>query len=377
MKSVGLITEYNPLHNGHLYHLQHAKELTGADIVIVLMSGNWVQRGLPAIVDKWQRAQAALSAGADLVFELPFYYAVQSGDIFADGAVKLLADLQVDTIVCGAEHSDTDFITLARQAPDDQGQAQFDAKNQTYASNFAAALAKKSGFYLEDANDILAFSYARAIVNQGLEDRLALKTIARIGASYHDETANTERIASATAIRNILSQGGDASAYTPMKNLVFKEYETELFQLLRYRLSTDGYGQLRGIYQVSEGMEYLFKQAMEQNPKDFQSFLSMIKSKRYTFARLHRVLAYILMNIKVDQMNLAMNHPYHRLLAFNDAGRSYLHENKPNFAFPTISHVDQKRAVKELNIDYKADLVYQQIMAVPQGQDVARTPIQK
>lgn len=377
MKSVGLITEYNPLHNGHLYHLQQAKAVTGADIVIVLMSGNWVQRGLPAIVDKWQRAQAALDAGVDLVFELPFYYAVQPGDIFAKGAVKLLADLQVDTIICGSEHADVDFMALARQAPDDEGQAAFDTKNQSYASNFAAALAEKSGFYLENANDILAFSYARAILDLGLEGQLTLKTIQRIDSNYHDQEIPEGRIASATAIRKALSQGQDISGLTPMHDLRFTEYEANLFQLLKYRLSTDSYGQLRSIYQVNEGMEFLFKQAIERNPKDFPAFLAMIKSKRYTFARLHRVLAYILMNIKVDQMNLAMENPFHRLLAFNHAGRSYLHEHKSQFVFPTISHLDQKRANKDLSIDYKAGLVYEQVMGLSRGQDVKRTPIQK
>ncbi|WP_180367714.1 nucleotidyltransferase family protein, partial [Oenococcus oeni] len=100
MEATGLITEYNPFHNGHLYHLKKAQELTKADVTIVLMSGNWVQRGLPAITDKWKRAQAAIDAGADLVFELPFYYAVQAGEIFAQGAVRLLSDLQVSSIIC-------------------------------------------------------------------------------------------------------------------------------------------------------------------------------------------------------------------------------------------------------------------------------------
>lgn len=102
----------------------------------------------------------------------------------------------------------------------------------------------------------------------------------------------------------------------------------------------------------------------------------MIKSKRYTFARLHRVLVYILLNIKVDQMNLAMQNPYHRLLAFTQAGRAYLHEKKKQFQLPIISHVDQKIANKSLNIDYKAGLVYDQIMGIKDAQDIKRTPIQ-
>lgn len=152
------------------------------------MSGNWVQRGLPAITDKWKRAQAAIDAGADLVFELPFYYAVQAGEIFAQGAVRLLSDLQVSSIICGSEHADIDFINLAAHEPDISGNSNFDKKNRTFASNYAAALEEKTGFYLENANDILAFSYAKAILNQNLTEKIKLRTISRVSADYHDRS---------------------------------------------------------------------------------------------------------------------------------------------------------------------------------------------
>ncbi|KGH70372.1 hypothetical protein X466_04240 [Oenococcus oeni S25] len=376
MEATGLITEYNPFHNGHLYHLKKAQELTKADVTIVLMSGNWVQRGLPAITDKWKRAQAAIDAGADLVFELPFYYAVQAGEIFAQGAVRLLSDLQVSSIICGSEHADIDFINLAAHEPDISGNSNFDKKNRTFASNYAAALEEKTGFYLENANDILAFSYAKAILNQNLTEKIKLRTISRVSADYHDQFLNDGEIASATAIRKALSEGQNVDSYTPMSDLQYTDYEARLFQLLKYRLSTDGLGQIRSIYQVNEGMEYLIKQAIEKNPSDFGELLALIKSKRYTFARLHRVLVYILLNIKVDQMNLAMQNPYHRLLGFTEKGRQYLHEKKGRFNFPTISHVDQKTANKSLAIDYKAGLVYNQIMDYKSMQDIKRTPIQ-
>ena len=116
MEAVGLITEYNPFHNGHAYHVAQAKALTGADVVVAVMSGNYVQRGVPATFDKWQRAELALRGGVDLVFELPFAFAVQPAHIFARGAVQLLADAGVKTIVFGAEHGDLDFLALAQQA---------------------------------------------------------------------------------------------------------------------------------------------------------------------------------------------------------------------------------------------------------------------
>lgn len=109
MKAVGLVTEYNPFHNGHIYHIEAAKAATGADVVVAVMSGNFVQRGEPALMDKWHRAQLALSHGVDLVIELPTFFAVQPSHLFADGAIQLLTALNVKQVVFGSEHADVDF----------------------------------------------------------------------------------------------------------------------------------------------------------------------------------------------------------------------------------------------------------------------------
>lgn len=377
MNATGLITEYNPFHNGHLYHLNQAKSIDSDAVIIVLMSGNWVQRGTPAIVDKWQRADIALRSGADLVFELPFYFAVQPGDIFAQGAIRLLNDLSINRLVFGSEHPNTDFIELAEQSVLLDGDESFTNKNATYASNFANALQKETGFKLDQANDILAFSYAKAIYQQKLMDKIEIKPIKRISSDYHQSYIDTDsKISSATAIRRALSEGKDVSNLTPMHDLEYTDYEKKYFDLLKYRLVTDNIGQIRSVYQVNEGIEFLLKNAISNDPQNFGDFIAEIKSKRYTFARLRRVLSYVLLNIKVDQMRDAMAHPYHRLLAFNAKGRQYLHDNKKNFAFPVISHLDYKKATKDLLIDYKAGLVYSEIMGLDKAQDLQHKPIQ-
>ena len=135
LKAVGLVVEYNPFHNGHLYHLQKAKEVIGADVVVAVMSGNFTQRGEPTILDKWQRARAALNNGVDLVIELPLVSAVEPADRFAAGALQLLADMQVESVVFGAEHPHWDFhhmVDLEKSFQADQFK-QFD---QTYATQF-------------------------------------------------------------------------------------------------------------------------------------------------------------------------------------------------------------------------------------------------
>lgn len=376
MKVVGLITEYNPFHNGHIYHIQEAKRITNADIVVVIMSGNFVQRGEPAIVDKWQRAQTALANGVDLIFELPFFYAVQPSHIFADGAIKLLADLQIDSLVFGSEHPDTDFIELAKQAPKIAGEKNF-KHNQTFASQYSQQLFEITGFKLEEPNDILAFGYASAVVANNLEKQIKLYPINRSGADYHDQEATDQNIASATAIRKMVSENLDYQKFTPMNNLSAMDYKTNYFKLLSYRLSMDTAGQLRQIYQMNEGLENNLKSVIEKNKADsLNSFIEDVKSKHLTYARLQRTLTYTLINIKVDQMQEALQEPYLRLLGYNQTGQGYLNAIKKQIKYPLITHVDLPIAKKQIRIDYRAGILFNQIFNLNQAQDIARIPIE-
>lgn len=205
MKAVGIIAEYNPFHNGHAYHLAEAKRVTGADVAVVVMSGNFVQRGEPAILDKWERTKLALHNGADLMVELPVFDAVQPGHLFAKGAIAILAALGVKDLVFGSEHPDIDFMDLAKQAQGIEAEGS-GAKNQTYAAAYAADLEEKTGFKLEDPNDILGFSYAKAVVESEVE--MNLHPIGRIQAGYHDkEFDEGAEIASASSIRLALHKG--------------------------------------------------------------------------------------------------------------------------------------------------------------------------
>ena len=152
MQAVGLITEYNPLHNGHRYHLRQAQQLTNADCVIVVMSGDWLQRGEPAILDKWTRAKLALENGADLVIELPVFFATQPAHLFARGGIELLSALDCTSVVFGAEHPELDFQRLATAIAARQGS--FTHYNATFATQFNAALQAATGVTLTAANDI-------------------------------------------------------------------------------------------------------------------------------------------------------------------------------------------------------------------------------
>lgn len=386
MKVVGLVTEYNPFHNGHRYHIQQAKAVTGADVVVAVMSGNFVQRGEPALFDKWTRTQAALANGVDLVIELPTFYAVQPSHIFAEGAVRLLAAMGIKDMVFGSEHAEVDFLKLAEQAPSVESGHAFQEKNQTFAQAYATQLAEETGFVLEDPNDILAFGYAKAVLKLGVE--MTLHPIQRVAAGYHDQGfADDQTIASASSIRLALHKGkfekvqsvvpaATLAALTTAPNTI--AFETPFWQLLKYRLTTDTIGQLGQVYQMAEGLEHRLAAVTlgEPGPKNYQNFIKTVKSKRYTFARIQRTLLYTLLNVKVDQMQAAMQDPYLRILGFTDAGQTFLSQIKKTVTLPLISKVDQNLAKANLRLDYKAGKLWQMLASDGgQQQDVTRQPI--
>ncbi|CAK8054648.1 nucleotidyltransferase [Eupransor demetentiae] len=387
MTTVGIVAEYNPFHNGHAYQIKQAKEMTGADTVVVVMSGNFVQRGEPALLDKWTRAKLAVEGGADLVVELPVFYAVQPSHLFAQGAVRLLGAMGVENLVFGSEHPDVDFLKLADEAPALEGQQGFADKKQTFAANYADQLEEATGFKLEDPNDILAFGYAKAVRELKLD--MKLWPMARLEAGYHDQTFEEgQTIASASSIRLALHKGKfekiDKVVPEETKKALAEEnttinFEEKFFPLIQYRALTDTVGQLGQVYQMAEGLEYRVAAVASQanGPQNYQSFVRAIKSKRYTFARMQRTLLYTLLNIKVDQMQAAMQDPYLRILAFDQKGQTFLNEIKKTVELPLISRVDMSLAKANLRLDYKAGEVWK-LLAREGGpaQDVGRRPIQ-
>lgn len=374
MKAVGLVAEYNPFHNGHRYHLHQAQKLTGADVVVAVMSGNFVQRGVPAIVDKWHRAHEALANGVDLVIELPVFYAVQPAHFFAAGALRLLAGLGVQDVVFGAEHPDWDFREMV-QAERQFRSANFHHYNATFATQFNQELVKRTGHQLVDPNDILAFAYQKAVIDQQLS--MHLWPIKRRGSNYHDQQV-AGQLASATAIRQAVGDGRIPSEALPPTSTADLAMITsvpswqQLYPLLRNQLIQAPVKQLATAYEVAEGLEYRMKDAAERH-LDFTSFQRAVKSKRYTYARLLRAEFYLLMQATVDQVERQMKQPYYHVLGFTAAGQKYLHQVKKHLPYPLIVKVDQRLKDGLLNLDYRAGKIYQNFTS--DEQDLKRPPV--
>lgn len=340
MQAVGMIAEFNPLHNGHVHALAEARRLSGADVVVVALAGNYTQRGEPAIVDKWARSQAALASGADLVIELPVTDAVQAAPQFATGGVTLLAALGVDTLAFGTEAPGVDYAQAARElAAAPPAEDHFHDFTQTYATQLNAYYRTTVGVDLSAPNLLLGMSYAQA--NLALGEPMRLLPLARVGAGHDDHQVQAQ-FASGSHIRQALKAGDSVAALVPSATqaaLATPHYSWQAFYpLLRYRLLTADLDALRQIDTMTEGLEFRLTQQIAAST-DFTTFMHAIKSKRYTYARLRRLCLSVLLNLTQAAVQAAHRKRYLQVLGFTTAGRAYLHDVKKQVALPLITRV--------------------------------------
>ncbi|WP_461226435.1 nucleotidyltransferase [Lacticaseibacillus suihuaensis] len=377
MKAVGMIAEFNPLHNGHLHALAAARRLSQADAVVVVMAGNFVQRGAPAIVDKWQRTRAALAGGADLVVELPVFDAVQAASEFAAGGVALLTALGVETLAFGTEAPDLDYAALAAQlAAAPPAPTHFDDYTQTYATQLNRYFEGVTGVTTTQPNLMLGLSYAQAVHQQGAA--MSLLPFARVGAE-HDAAAPCGTTASGSAIRQAVAAGAAVNTLVPPATqaaLATAPHLTwdALFPLLRYRLQTADLAELRRVTSMAEGLEYRFTQQIDA-ATDFADFMARVKSKRYTYARLRRLALCTLLNLTEDQVQAGRARRYLHVLGFTPVGQAFLHEVKKQVALPLVTRVSAAMLAPDglMAAQHRADRLIETL--THQTQNYGRIPL--
>lgn len=382
MKAVGLIVEYNPFHNGHVYHIQQAKEKSQAEVVIAVMSGNFVQRGAPAIFDKWTRSEMALKNGVDLVIELPFATAVSSADYFAKGAVSILDKLFCQSICFGTDDNSMDYEEFGKLASEHQ---EFIAERLAQLPNNLNYPAKMTLIWQEllkqthafnTPNHLLAISYAKA--NAKLSNPMQLIAIPRKAVDFH-QLESVGAFASATAIRKQLINKEylkitpvvPANTLEALKNAPRVD-EAAMFRLLKYRVLSSSITELRNIHQMKEGLEYKIKKIIKDT-HSLEEFLAKLKSKRYTHAYLSRLVIYLVLNVTDNEIDYARLHQSIHILGFSKKGQSYLSKYKKQFQLPVISTVG--RDVVDLELDLKADAIYQILNAKVPEQNFGRFPM--
>lgn len=362
MNVCGIIAEYNPFHSGHQFHLDNAVKQTNADYTIVVMSGEFVQRGTPAIMDKYARAEAALCCGADLVLQLPTYYAAGSAEFFSSGAVSLLDKLGVVTHLCfGSECGDTGLLSKLANIYVHEPQEFQDSLRVKLKSGLSFPVARAAALLevypefsaslsvLSSPNNILGIEYIKALLKRG--SSIEPLTITRSGAGYHDRELDSS-FSSATAIRHAIENGiSPEHLQTQIPTEVTTVYDRyfadskpvfldDFSGLLYYKLLLEQNAGYASYMDVSEDLSDRIRKNLYQFTS-FSDFCNLLKTKEITYSRICRCLLHILLNIKKDTLYKYVHEldyvPYARILGFRKSATPLLGEISRKASIPLIS----------------------------------------
>lgn len=347
-KVLGIIAEYNPFHNGHLYHIEQSKKTTGSNYTIAVISGNFTQRGSTSLVNKWEKAKCAIESGVDLVLELPVLYATSSAENFAEGAIKILSSLKVvDYISFGAETDDIDILNELAEILYSEPKRYKDSLYLELKKGLSFPKARENAVMkylnnnkkylnvLSSPNNILGIEYLKAL--KKYKNNIKPIAIPRYEAG-HNNLSYTGNIASSTAIRNIIKNGAfdiakkllPISTYTNLiNNIELGHIVTDISvfeKQIIYKLRNMPIDKISQLPDVSEGLEFAIKNTAN-SCNTIVEFLNIIKSKRYTSSRIQRILLYSLLGITKKDIVLSKKaQPYIRVLGFNKKGKYLISE---------------------------------------------------
>lgn len=383
MNVTAIISEYNPLHKGHLYHIETARKETNADFIIAIMSGDFVQRGTPAILDKYTRAEAALKSGVDLVLELPVIYASASAEYFAFGAVALANRLGiVDHLSFGSEYGQADkFMETAKLLLTEPEEIKLPLKEAlkcglSYPA--ARAYALKAAYpelsdILDQPNNILGIEYCKALLK--LNSTIKPHTIKRMGQDYHS-LETTSGFASATGIRTLLDQSFPENeellathlapaSYRYLKKCTEHKFLTEndLSLLLRYKLLSENRSHLTEYFGVNQDLSNRIYKHLNDF-ESFSSFAELLKTKNMTRTAINRALLHILLDIKASDVLTVTKRggvDYIRVLGFRKEAAGLLKTFADIPDIPLITNLADAPVLCETDI--RADQIYQMIVS--------------
>lgn len=350
MKTCGIICEYNPFHNGHKYQIEQTKKRTKADVMIAIMSGHFMQRGEPAFIDKWQRAQAAIHNGIDVVIELPYIYSTQAASQFAQGGVDILKLCNADYISFGSECGNLENLKEIAETPVNLNHIR---EIMDTGVSFPKAYSLLTSAM--EPNDILAVCYLKAIQNTNIEPILIERN-----TGYFDE--RIQPIASAYAIRKAIQNKQSISNCTPMADqLTNADHVTmeRFYPYIRTMLLMTPSKKLSTYFLITEGIENHLKKSAEKNDT-YEGFLSDCITYRYTASKIRRCLVQMMMQItKEDVKNLPKMDTI-RVLAFNDTGRQWLHEKRKADIHVASRFADVPEIYRKM--EYQATQLYTSVL---------------
>lgn len=360
MSSVGIIAEYNPFHNGHLYQIKKIKEKYPTATIIIAMSGNFTQRGTPAIIDKWERAKLAIENGADLVVEIPYAFVTQSADYYSYAGITLLENLKVDKLVFGSESNNIDDLKLIAKTQleneDFDKLVKIYAKfGNNYPTSLSLALKDLTGKEITTPNDILGITYIKTILQKNY--KIKPETIKRTN-DYHNKNL-TGTISSATSIRENINNLEDIkkvvpiNTYNALQNNNHHNLE-DYYNLLKYKIITDD--NLEKYHLVTPDLATKLKKEIMLS-SSYDDLIQRVKGKHVTYNKIARSLLQILCNYTKEEHKNNKEITYIRLLAFNENGKKYLNTYKKEITLPIISKITKEKD-SLLSLELKTTKIY-------------------
>lgn len=385
MKICGIITEYNPFHHGHMLHLNSAKKLTNADAIVCVMSGNFMQRGLPSIIDKWQRSKIAIDSGVDLVVELPTLFSLSSAEFFAQGAINILNKIpNTNYVFFGSEEGSTDLLNhcaslLAEESTELKNLIKSNLSSGTpytiaRANALYSLISNKTTVNKEDffkfigsSNNILGLEYTKALIRSN--SQIKPLTFKRQSNNYNTKSL-TGAISSATAIREALKHNTISNLKTVLPSASFNTlsslvnsgyplvYDEDMFPYIKYKILTNP-NCLTNIPECSEGLDNKIYKELP-NATSLSDLITKVKSKRYTYTRISRILAQIYIGLDLFDINALRKSSinYIRVLGFNNTGREILKNMKNNDTVKIITKFPKNIDDPLLKIDLLSTNAY-------------------
>lgn len=353
MRVVGIVAEYNPFHYGHLYQIRKVKEMYPDSIIIAIVSTNYTQRGGFSLINKWDKTRICLNYGIDMVVELPTLYTTQGADMFAYGAISILNMLHIDTLVFGMECDDVEYLikaakTQINNSKYDELVQKYLLTGVNYPTALGNALKEMIGYTTDKPNDLLAISYIKEIIKNNYKiEPVGIKRT----NDYHGKEIKSS-IVNASLIRDMLDKNMDVSKYVPIetyKCLNMKNFENG-YLLLKYNISNNE-NRLYEYLTVDEGIENRILKYYK-DCDNWCELVNLIKTRRYTYNKVNRMLMHILLNIKKIDNDKEI---YLRVLGFNDIGRNYLKQIKKDI---DVIKTCKQGINKALDIEINATYIY-------------------
>lgn len=356
MNVIGIVVEYNPFHNGHLYQINKIKELYPDSIIIVAMSTHFTQRGDVSVLDKWDKTKIALDNNIDIVLEIPFVFSNSSADTFSYASLRMLNELNIDILIFGSESNDIDMLKKCAKVQVnndafDNKLKEYISKGYNYPTSISKCINDLCNISIKDSNDLLGVSYIKEII----KNKYNIKPISIKRTNNFLDIESNDSIISANNIREKLKNNIVIDKYVPkdVTNLIHMIDENKLFELLKYKIISEK-DNLCNYHLITEGIEKrIFNSAIISN--NLSELVENIKTKRFTYNRINRILINILVGFTKDDASKSKNLEYIRVLGMSEKGKIYLNKRKKETSLPIITKFQQ---YPMLELELKASLIY-------------------